>query len=897
MLRLILPGLFLLLAVAPAQDTYLIRFGADGGAPRDWSGEMRGSEQSDTESPIPWQFDEGDSATGNSWKTATRVETFWHAPWERTLEGTKRVERLSERGLIVSSAASRVEIDTAAGNFTFRPDQVGWGEPLEVLGGAAEISRTPRIERIAGQGAEDFPALLITRGGEAWTAWQTYTAGGDRLWIRRGDRTPEPLTSPGRDLFRVALAEGRNGEIWAVWSEMRARNWDLFARVRRNGAWSGEQRLTSAPGSDIFHALTSDERGRVYLTWQSLRGGQGDIYLRVHDGGAWGEEIAVTSDPANDWEPAVAAHEGRAAVAWDSYRNGNYDVYVRFFADGELSERTAIAETPSFEARPSIAFDGRGRLWLAWEEGDSQWGKDYVNGVSEVGMGLLMRRQTRVGVWANGELQQLPGEPYETAPPEARHLSVAPKLALDRAGNPWVLYRHRTGTPRRPQPTYRTMWRQGATTFRDGRWVEMIRFPRGFGRMDAPAAAARNAEGGLTVVWPGDGRDYPAGFPGEQDLYRATLPSGPAPREFELRDFRFPQEDFAGVHQDEAAAVARLRSYRGQVDGRVMSVVRGDMHRHTDLSWDGNRDGSLFDAYRYALDAAGMDYLGVADHQAGAGIDHHWRKIQRAADLFTMPGRFAPLYGYERSRGYPSGHRNVMFAQSGVPVFPFSRAELEDNANTGVEPLYDHLRQNDGIVMVHTSATGAGSDWTDSAEDVEPLVEIYQGYRTNYETADAPRGGGVRPAGFVWNAWAKGLKLGVQSSSDHVSTHASYGMIWVEELSSEAVLEGIRARRAYAATDNILVDFRVNGAMMGAATRVAGAPKIEARAIGTGPIARIELIRDNTYIHTHEPGSSEAAFAYVDNDASAGEHWYYIRVEQQDGQLAWASPVWATVER
>src|SRR5690606_10894423 len=108
-----------------------------------------------------------------------------------------------------------------------------------------------------------------------------------------------------------------------------------------------------------------------------------------------------------------------------------------------------------------------------------------------------------------------------------------------------------------------------------------------------------------------------------------------------------------------------------------------------------------------------------------------------------------------------------------------------------------------------TSATGAGTDWRDEASDVEPLVEIYQGYRRNYEHEGAPRSpgaDGVRPAGFVWKAWEKGLKLGVQSSSDHVSTHASYSMIWVETLDRKALLDGIRARAAYAATDNILVD-------------------------------------------------------------------------------------------
>jgi hypothetical protein len=199
--------------------------------------------------------------------------------------------------------------------------------------------------------------------------------------------------------------------------------------------------------------------------------------------------------------------------------------------------------------------------------------------------------------------------------------------------------------------------------------------------------------------------------------------------------------------------------------------------------------------------------------------------------------------------------------------------------------------------MSHTSATGAGTDWRDEAPDVEPLMEIYQGYRKSYEHEGAPRSpgdGGVRPAGFVWKAWEKGLKLGLQSSSDHVSTHASYGMIWVDAVDRASVLDGIRARAAYAATDNILVDFRVNGALMGSAIEGSGKPKLEAKIVGTGPVRKVEVIRNNEYIHTQPGGGVEVTFTYVDNDPPAGESWYYIRVEQENGELAWASPVWVT---
>ena len=41
--------------------------------------------------------------------------------------------------------------------------------------------------------------------------------------------------------------------------------------------------------------------------------------------------------------------------------------------------------------------------------------------------------------------------------------------------------------------------------------------------------------------------------------------------------------------------------------------------------------------------------------------------------------------------------------------------------------------------MLHSLATGQGTDYRDNDPDVEPLVEIYQGYHANYEYEGAPR--------------------------------------------------------------------------------------------------------------------------------------------------------------
>jgi hypothetical protein len=313
------------------------------------------------------------------------------------------------------------------------------------------------------------------------------------------------------------------------------------------------------------------------------------------------------------------------------------------------------------------------------------------------------------------------------------------------------------------------------------------------------------------------------------------------------------------------------------------------------MSWDGNRDGSLDDAYRYALDAAGFEFLGVCDHQAGQSIPYHWWMIQKAVDLFTIPGRFAPLYSYERSLPWPNGHRNVLFPNRGRPVLDPSDAEQKGQEGAG--KLYEYLRHLGGLTSSHTSATGAGTDWRDSDPELEPVVEIYQGYRNNFEGPEVPRQ--VPPkqverfsAGFVWSAWAKGIKLGVQSSSDHVSTHISCAALYVERLDRQAIFDALKARRSFAATDNLIIDFRAGDRFMGEIFRARGPVQLKAYIRGTAPLARVVLIKNNRVIYTAPGTGPEMNFSFTDTDATPAGAYYYIRVEQQNGQLGWSSPVW-----
>ena len=52
-----------------------------------------------------------------------------------------------------------------------------------------------------------------------------------------------------------------------------------------------------------------------------------------------------------------------------------------------------------------------------------------------------------------------------------------------------------------------------------------------------------------------------------------------------------------------------------EYNGRRYRLFYGDLHRHTDLSdCFTYYDGSIDDAYRYAIDVAPLDFLGITDH-------------------------------------------------------------------------------------------------------------------------------------------------------------------------------------------------------------------------------------------------------------------------------------------
>ena len=62
---------------------------------------------------------------------------------------------------------------------------------------------------------------------------------------------------------------------------------------------------------------------------------------------------------------------------------------------------------------------------------------------------------------------------------------------------------------------------------------------------------------------------------------------------------------------------------------------------------------------------------------------------------------------------------------------------------------------------------------------------------------------------------------------------------------------------------------------------------------GPGRSAGSEIIKDFHHVYTTEPNSERVDFRWTDEDAiNRQPSWYYVRLIQQDGELAWSSPMW-----
>ena len=413
---------------------------------------------------------------------------------------------------------------------------------------------------------------------------------------------------------------------------------------------------------------------------------------------------------------------------------------------------------------------------------------------------------------------------------------------------------------------------------------------------------------------------------GRENIFRkVTLKGGYA----EVGDIHLDEEGVYRIFCIDGSGKVSGRSEVVVTEDKKFNYFWGEIHPHTEIS-DGI--GTPDEHYRYARDVALLDFGAIADHNYSIEENpKSWEEITESTKEHNQPGKFVALFGMEVATSTvcnigDDGHFNVYSHKR----FPFLPSNLEGD----FDAVLEWIKENELIAVPHhTLYSGMGMDFGRYPKDAFHLFEVFSSHGCS-EYYDNPKrikyqhiGGGRS----LCDALRAGFRMGIIASSDYhdelmggmlklqeyaQTVHSSYfqfrgGYVCVlaEELTPEGIMDGLKKRRCYAtAGDRIVIFFEINGHIMGETIETEDdslVREVEVEVVGTNRIEKIELIRNCEPVSEHKGKSDHESITFRDESnlrevsiASDEEmfSFYYVRLVQADGEMAWTSPIWIVLE-
>jgi hypothetical protein len=228
---------------------------------------------------------------------------------------------------------------------------------------------------------------------------------------------------------------------------------------------------------------------------------------------------------------------------------------------------------------------------------------------------------------------------------------------------------------------------------------------------------------------------------------------------------------------------------------------------------------------------------------------------------------------------------------------------------------------------------GVHYNFEDFSPEYERVVEIYNAWGSSECTA---KEGNLRPitvqgktgmpeteAGSVNKALSRNCRFGFVAGglddrgsyaslyeSDQVQYSPGLTAIIAIEQTRDALWHALYQRHCYATTgERIILGFSIAGAQMGSELNTKAKPglvinrHIAGYVAGTDLIRDISILRNGKVIHTIHPKTASVDFEFDDmepfakvvlpsSDERPSFAYYYVRVVQENGHIAWSSPIW-----
>ncbi|MBK9123642.1 MAG: CehA/McbA family metallohydrolase [Chloroflexi bacterium] len=737
------------------------------------------------------------------------------------------------------------------------------------------------------------PDVCLTEGG-GWLIWTEQSLDGDRVCARTfsdsGFGDIVAWSAHQGIECQPAIAALMDGTIVGVHAARRSGEYRLIAR-ELVGQSLGAETVIWRSDEGLFHPRLLAVENRVWLVFEAVDASATRLMVASRVGGAWTVPVSIAA--ASDWacRPALAVTPGGVVwCAYDAYQDGHYDVYIQ-----RIDEPGAPVKVSSggYQAlQPALTADLQGRLWIAYATNVNTARRDP----------WWLTKWCAVRCYDGEQLYDLPEQPERDVYHDDSFQGWEfPAVSLSPTGKV-VLYGQAAHTLRL------------ATCGADG-WSPLYTTDQKHWGSWKPRARIVGSNPQYVVSMGLYGAQIQRiAFDGNEGAPPLLRPHEPVP----------------------ARAVTTAPKPRPTIQtqtGDTLSIYFGDLHAHSAYGDATNDVDEIYHRYR---DAYGYDFATLTEHDYLDGIilsPSELATFWNIAARVSEDGRFIAMYGYEwtspaiaehAAEGIRvgEGHRHVVCRTQDVRLASYADPGLRSGAR-----LLERLWGEQALVIPHHTSW-AGTDWNAHDPNLQRVAEICSTHGRFEYGGNLPIGyrrDHIHPDKFVLDALAMGHRLGFVGGSD------SHGLRWhatepegrdsyvpagtrvgwkedayrtgmtavlASDLTRDAIFDAIWQRRCYATSGvPIVLNFRVNDHLMGSELATSTPPRLTVAVKGTAGLQAVDIIRSGHPFGGMQfvPGAdiSSVEFELFDRIIIPGEHhYYYARVTQSDGNMAWSSPIW-----
>lgn len=334
---------------------------------------------------------------------------------------------------------------------------------------------------------------------------------------------------------------------------------------------------------------------------------------------------------------------------------------------------------------------------------------------------------------------------------------------------------------------------------------------------------------------------------------------------------------------------------------------------------------------RHFRDEQALNFMATSPFDSAEETPNEiWKLISGHVAEFNEEERFTVLSGFQWTGESPlEGTRHFIYYKDGKPLL--RQKEVKSNV---LKKIYKSISAKEAIaVPTFTAAKGIGYDFEDFTEEFERVVEIYNAWGSSEclekegnkkpIATNGKKGVTMFSEGTIQSALARNCRFGFVAGgyddrgiytdffdSDQVQYSAGLTAIYSAEHTRESMMDALYQRSCYATTGpRIVLGVFLAGHGMGSILDTKTKPglsinrHISGFVAATDSIKSIEIIRNGQVIKTFTDLGNSYDFTYDENDElkkivlDGGKDkppflYYYVRVTQADGHIAWSSPIW-----